>query len=210
VLVEATGDEDAHLGEPGAVEQLAGLEGQLRQVAAVEADPRMVLEAEPVDHLDGAGDAAERVVGVDQERRAGGEVLGERDERLALGGERLHVGVRHRPGRGQPEPAGGLDVAGGGEPDHRREAGCGEPGFDPVGAAEAEVDQLDPPGGGDAAPGRLRRERRLEAHLVEEVGLHQLRLGDRGGDLEDRLVGEHGRWRTKGLNVAGAVIRRRR
>jgi hypothetical protein len=36
----------------------------------------------------------------------------------------------------------------------------------------------------------LARHRRLEGDQVEQHGLHQLCLGDRGSDLEQRLVGE--------------------
>ena len=39
VLVQAAGSEDPYFGQAGLVEQSAGVEGQLREVSAVEADP---------------------------------------------------------------------------------------------------------------------------------------------------------------------------
>ena len=105
-------------GSPASSSRRRADDGEAGQVAAVETDARVLLETQPADDVDGVGDAAERVVGVDQERRPFGQVGGERTERVELGRERLDVGVRHRPRRRQPEAAGRLDVAGRGEPHH--------------------------------------------------------------------------------------------
>lgn len=55
---------------------------------------------------------------------------------------------------------------------------------------EGEVHEVDGAAGRHPAPGRLRRQRALEGDLVEEVGLHQLRFGDRTRDLQERFPGE--------------------
>ena len=57
VLVQAAGGEDPHLGETSLVKQVAGFEGQQCEIAAVEADPGLVLQAEPANDFDGMTDA---------------------------------------------------------------------------------------------------------------------------------------------------------
>jgi hypothetical protein len=133
--------------------------------------------------------AGDGVVGVDQEHRSVWEIGGERAERGLLVRERFDVGVGHRARRAQPVPASGLDVAGGREPGDRGRAGHAHGGVHSVSAPEREVDQFRAAAGEVAARG-LARHRRLEGDQVEQRGLHQLCLGDRGSDLEQRLVGE--------------------
>ena len=97
---------------------------------------------------------------------------------------------------------GGGDVAGRREPDHRRHPGGGHPGFHTVGSSQGEVDEVESVGGGDAAAGCLRGHGGLVGDLIEEESLDQLRLGDRRGDLEERLVGEHDPSFRNGPHVA--------
>jgi len=70
-----------------------------------------------------------------------------------------------------------------------RGAGHDEPRVGALGAAEGEVDQLRAADGQHAAGG-LGRHRGLERHMVEQHRLGQLRFGDQGGHLQQRLAGE--------------------
>ena len=62
--------------------------------------------------------------------------------------------------------------------------------LDALGAPEGEVDEAQV-SRRQAAAGRLRRDRRGERQLVEQVGLGHLGLGNRRRHLEKRLTGEH-------------------
>ena len=116
-----------------------------------------------------------------------GMVFRERPERLSLVVERGDEGVRHRAGDPETELARGLDVRRRLEADDRAPSGRGPRRLDPVRPSEREVDK---PASfrRDHVAGRLRRERRVERHLVQQDRLHQLGLGDRCRDLQDRLL----------------------
>ena len=92
------------------------------------------------------------------------------------------VPVTRRP---NSRAASTLDVAS--EADERAPASRGAGSLHPVRPPEREVDELAPLRR-DHVPGRLGRERRMERDLVQQDRLDQLRLGDRRGDLHDRLL----------------------
>jgi hypothetical protein len=84
VLVEAAGDEDAHLEEPGRVEEAAGGGGELSEVAAVEADADVM----PAETLTALGPLLDAIV--TQEPGVGGG--------FARAGERVEAVTARRRG----------------------------------------------------------------------------------------------------------------
>ncbi len=161
-LVEAARDEDADFSVAGIVEHSARRFGKRGEVTAVEADTHPGMQAQGIDDLDGMGHAFEGVVGVDEEGGAARKIGGEGLERLELGGERLDVAVGHGARWAQSIAPGRLDVAGGGEANHRRHPRRRQSRFDALGTAKAELDQLNEPAPGQPAPGRLGGEGGLE------------------------------------------------
>ena len=104
--------------------------------------------------------------------------------------ERLDVGVRHRAGDREAVPPRGLDVRVAANPTIALARATAMAASTPVRAPEREVHEVLAGRGHRVARG-LRRERRVERHLVQQERLHQLRDGDRRGDLHDRLVRVH-------------------
>ena len=210
VLVQSTADEDPDVVQPRPVQDRPALSCQVRQVAAVDPDGQparpALLAAELVDEGDGPTHALERVVGVDQQGGAIGEVLDKGPERFDLGREGLHVGVGHRAGRAEPVAAGRLDVARGGEAGDGGRARHASPGVGALRAAQRKVDERHV-ARREPAPQRLGGDRRLEGDLVEQVGLDQLGLGERSGDLEEGLFGEDHPALGHGVDVAGEAQR---
>ena len=102
---------------------------------------------------------------------------------------RLHVAVRHGAGDRHAVALAGGDVAGG---VHAGDVEGADPlggGVEAVHATHAEVDHRAARRRRHHAR-RLRRQHALEMHLVHDHGLDQLRLGQRGFDLEQRLAGK--------------------
>ena len=131
-----------------------------------------------------------------------GEVGREGPEGLRLGRERLDVRVRHGAGRAQTVAARRGDVAGRREADDRRVARDGIGRVGPLRPAEGEVDDL-AAARRQAAPGRLRGEHRVERDLVQQEGLDELALGERGGHLQERLARVDDASLGDGPDVAG-------
>jgi hypothetical protein len=73
---------------------------------------------------------------------------------------------------------------------------------DAMHAARTEVDHTSAFGGGYHASG-FRGEDRLQVHLIHDEGLGELRLRDRRGNLENRLVLEDGRTLRDSVDIAG-------
>jgi hypothetical protein len=192
VLVESPAGEDLDLLQPGLVEQRAGVPGQSPEVPAVEPDrgQRVSFGLQLPGNLDGFLHTPHRVVGVDQKDHPVRIILRVGAEGFGFGVECLDVGVRHGAARAQPQEPGRLHVAGRGESHDRRGPGHGHTRFDAVHAAEREVDHA-LVRSGDAATGGLRRDGGLVRDLVEEIRLEELRLGERGRDLQERFVGEY-------------------
>ena len=165
--------------ETGAVENAAAAPCQRAEISAVKADSKLATQAELLDDRNGAPYAADGVVRVDEKRRPSGEVLRERAERIDLVWEGFDIRMRHRAGRDQTVAPGRLHVARGDKPDHRRESRHIESGLYSLSAPKREVDQV-APARGDHTPGRLAGDRGLESHPVEQEGLDQLSLGQRG------------------------------
>ena len=114
-------------------------------------------------------------------------VLRERAERLALVVERLMKEWAIVPATRSPNSraASTFDVAL--EAHDRAPASRRPRGLDPVRPPEREIDER-PALRRDHVPRGLRRERRVHRHLVQQHRLDELRLRDRRGDLDDRLL----------------------
>ena len=149
--------------EAGLVEDLAGLDAQVRQVAGIEADAhqRMASLAEPAADLDRLAHALQRVVRIDQEHAVVGHGLGVGPEGLQLVVEAHDPTVGVGPAHGNPVELAGQHVGGG-----RAAADVGRPAgrhsaVDALGAAKPELQHRLAPGRHDHA-GRLGRHERLE------------------------------------------------
>jgi hypothetical protein len=202
VLVEPAAREDLRPPEPRVIEQPPRFPREPIQVSGVETDADLSPRAQLFDHLDRVPHAGQRVVGVDEERRAVGMILRERTEGLAFVIERGDERVGHRAGDRQPELARRLDVGRGPEADDRASARRSSRSLDTVGAAEREVDQPTP-FRSDQVARRLRGERRVQCHLVQQNGFHELRFGDRRRHLQDRLSRVHDAAFRNGPDLAG-------
>ena len=119
-----------------------------------------------------------------------GMVLRERAERLVSDGNASMKECAIVPATCEPERARRLHVRRRGEPDDRAARATAIAASRPVRAPEREVHQVRRPARQPVARG-LRRERRVQRHLVQQLRLHQLRGGDRRGDLQDRLARVH-------------------
>ena len=188
-LVETSAGEDAHLAQAGAVQQPPCRFGQRGEVSTVKPDPEPPLQPELMDHLDGGIDAGDGVVGVDQEGGSAWKVFGKGAESVGLAAKGFHVGVSHRPGRDKAESPCRLDIARRGKAHHGGQARHVDPGLDPMGAPEREVDGVSSSGCHHAARG-LARDRRLVGHAVEQERFDQLRLRQRRCHLDQRLARE--------------------
>ena len=102
VLVEAAASEDPGITQSGLVEERARQPGQPGEVTRVQPYPDRPGEPQPAGHVDGGPYATAGVIGVDQEGRLAGKVLGERSECLLLVAERLDEGVCHGPAAASP------------------------------------------------------------------------------------------------------------
>jgi len=118
VLVQAAAAEDDRVLEARGVEQRAGGQRQLGEIAGVEAQAAQPVAArgQLAADLDRAPDPLDRVVGVDEQDGAVGVGAGEGAEGLQLVAEGLYVGVSHGAGDGDPVDAPGEHVAGRVEP----------------------------------------------------------------------------------------------
>lgn len=114
---------------------------------------------------------------------------GEGSERVFLGGEALDVRVGHRAGGVDAVPSCGGDVARAREAHHGAQAGGLGARFRAVAPAQGEVDEWMARCREDA-PSGLGGDRCLMTDQRQEVRLHQLGLGQRGGDLQQGLPGE--------------------
>ena len=200
VLVEVARADDPGLLEPAVVEHAAHLGGQAHQVARV--DPHSLgHDAGLAGRLHSGVRPGERVVRVDQERRARGMVAHERDEGLDVGREREDVAVCHRPAgrhaveiprRDRRSRHAAADVRRPG----REDAGVGS-----VCAPEAEVDHR-PAGGGHHDPAGLGGDQRLEVDLVQEQGLGELARQEIALHPQDGLASVHDRALGNGRDLA--------
>ena len=160
----------------------------------------MKSRSEFTGQCDDLAHSRQRVVGVDQE---GGLRVAPREGaegvRLVIVG--LDVAVRHGPGDRQTVALTGKHV--GGRRDAADEEGSRalERRIDAVHAARPEVD-YGPTRGGRHHALRLGGEQGLQMDLVHDERLDELRLGERGHDLEDRLVGEERRTLGEGVHVS--------
>ena len=77
-----------------------------------------------------------------------------------------------------------------------------EPGLGAVGAAEPEIDENLARAGQHHAC-RLRRDQRLEMQDVDEAGFGELRLRQRRGHPQDRLIGKENGALGHGMHIAG-------
>ena len=149
-----------------------------------------ILEAALADHLDRGAHAAERVVGVHEERRTSRE--GPRRRRGTPRPRRRTTRCRSAPScrRAAVPSAGRLHVAGGREAGDRARARRRP--WRP--RCRASAGARSRRGRGRRRPRRTARPstpRRVQRDRVQQVALHELRDGDRRGDLQDRLVGVH-------------------
>ena len=84
-----------------------------------------------------------------------------------------------------------------------------QPGLGAVRAAHAEIDQQLPRRGEHAARG-FRRDQRRKMQQAQQPALHHLRLRDRRGDAQHRLVDEKRRALRQRMHVAGEAQRAQR
>ncbi|GBD10337.1 hypothetical protein HRbin22_02605 [Candidatus Thermoflexus japonica] len=194
VFIQAPTGQDPNLRQPGLVQDPAHLAAQGEQIPAVQADadqaPAFLFHLQR--HSRRPPGPFQGVVGVDQEDRALGEGLGEGPEGFLLAGEGHDERVGHGSGDRDPIELAGEDIAGGLESDHISATGHLQAGIDPMGPAQGEIHHPPPPRRDDAAGG-LGGDHRLKVNLIDHIGLGDLGLDDRRGDLQDGLIGEHQR-----------------
>ena len=193
MLVELVARHDHRVREPLLVEDPARLDGEVRKVAGIEADPDHLLAhpAELATRLAGVPDAFERVVGIDEEHAVVRHRARIGFERLALGVERHHpamgVGAAHRDveeaaGEHVRRRAASADVGG---------AARGDRAVDALGPPQPELEHLVPALPGRVADARrLGRDQGLEVDHVEEGRFDDLALEDRPDHPHQRLKRE--------------------
>ena len=186
----ATGD-DLHVRCSPVIQDPPHLPGMVGQVTAIEphafdGDSLLFQTGGQRHHL---ARRRLRVVGVEQEDDVpglrGSKMLKRRD--FVLMGQHERVG--HRAVQGNAKEHACLHGGCPGKAGQVTRSGCEEPGFRPVGATQAEIHQRFPCGHEDR-PSGLGRNEGLEVEEIDQSGLDQLRLRQRGGDPHDRLLRE--------------------
>src|SRR5581483_6263535 len=191
VLVETAAGDELDLGKTRVIENAPHLASEDGEVAAVDARAAEFFAArrELVGDRDGIFRAGDRIVGIEQEHTAVGKALRVRSERVDLALEARDERMRHRAHDGNGVSLSREYVARAGAAGDIARARDLHAGINAVRAPEREVDDAAAAGGGDAAR-RLGRDHRLEIDLIDEKRLDDLRLDDRRGHFENRLVGE--------------------
>ena len=161
----------------------------------------MPLRTQFLRQRDDLSRARERVVGVDQERVVLREALGEMPERFRLVRVRLDKGMRHRPVQRNPELAARLDRRRARESGKVRRPRREHARLGPMCAPQPEVHEHPALCRQHAARG-LARDHRLQVQQVDQARLDELRLGQRGRDAHDGLIGERDRPLRQGIHVA--------
>ena len=196
VFVERVGRHDLHVRIARRVQHLARLDGQVRNVARVQAD---TLGAHAhgrqhlVGHADGVGHARlEHIIGIDQEDAVVRVDLGVGLERLVLRVKHLHPGVRHGAARRDLVVAVGQHA---GRALAAADVGCARAVDRTVVAlctARTELEHGPALGRtGDAAG--LGSDQGLVVDGQKDHRLDKLRLHHRPGNRHDRLTREDGR-----------------
>ncbi len=206
ILVQGVGGHNLAVGQPGLVQHLPGLPGQVGQVAGVQPDGA-VGDALGQQHLlegpDGVGHAGlEHVVGVHQQGGGVGVELAVGLEGGVLVGEHLHPGVGHGAAGG-----GAVELVGHGAGGAGAAGDIGGPGAQhgavrPLGPAGAELGHRPALGRPDDAVG-LGGDEGLVVQAQQHEGLDKLGLDGGGADGENGLPGEDGRALRHRPDVAG-------
>ena len=180
---------------------LARHRGQVAAVDAHAADRNAVgLQfRRQLDHFARAGFG---VVGVDQQDHAFGPRAREILERVRLVVVHLHEGMRHGADDRHAVALAGQHIGGAGKARDVARARRIKPGLGAVRGAQAEI--------GEVLAGRrqhhargLRRDQRLEMQDVDQPRFDQLRLRQRRGDADQRLVGKADAAFGDRMHVAG-------
>ena len=148
------------------------------------------------------------VVGVEQQHEIVRPRLRERGKCRGLVVERLDEGMRHGAVERDAERASGLAPS---RCRRSRRVACPrghQPGLGAVRAPHAEIDQT-LPGAASMHARRLGGDQHLKVQDLIRRDFDELRLRQRRGDAQDRLVGEEHRAFAHGVDVAGEAECRR-